>query len=191
MTLPYFRQNEAPWNKFRLYDDGPTVGSKGCTLTCVAQAVQELTDLVVNPEIALYTAQLVGALVDKNGRVPGALLNIPLLAEQFNLIAPPGERTDMAKHGERAIRECLDHAFAKGMAILWVDHDRTRAGGDEQGDHYVLGLRIEDGAIVCADPATGTDCRINLGTLEGPAPWGRRTYRVMGVRPIRRALTLA
>lgn len=182
----FFRQADPEWRDLLLCAAGPTLARAGCTLTCVSELVRHMTNHAITPKVALACAQLVGALVDKTGEPPGSRLVIPRLCEQYDLEAPTDDRRDIAVHGEQAMREAIDRAMAQGCAILWVDHDKDRPGGDEDGDHYVSALRVGNGDLVCADPATGEACRISLGTLEGKAGWGDRTYRIRGVRPIRR-----
>jgi hypothetical protein len=181
MSTPYLRQSDARWGSLCL-PAGATLGRAGCTFTALHNAARTLRTSTQTPDLTLPLAIHADCFVNATGTGPGNLLLAGKAAPLLGLEAGPHLRERDV--GERLMRDELDRAMAQGCALLWVDHDSASPHGDEDGDHYVSTVCL-DGAIVCADPATGTECRILLGPLEGPAPWGKKTYRVRGVRALR------
>lgn len=98
-------------------------------------------------------------------------------AEALNATEVPALRL------RRAIHETL---AAGGRAVLWVDHDEHKRGGDWDGDHYVSLRRVDGDVVVYADSATGLEGRLDLVTLRGPSVWSGepRLYQLRGVRPV-------
>jgi hypothetical protein len=179
---PIFRQADRAWSAIRLGESrSSTIGRSGCLLTIYAQCLVDFDiDKTMTPAL-LQKRALEAHIVrtEKQKIFIGANIIQPRLAEFCgltlgDLVRPPQPKSDVY----RAIVTGL-HFF--GRVIVNVDHDE-----DKDGDHFILGRRIENNELVCADPATGAEERIDLTTFEGSARWGDevKSYRLYSARPI-------
>jgi len=158
-----------------------TVAGYGCLLCCWVQA---LRDLEVDPSAT--PASVIAATKDLTGQARVWFAGLPVqpqLGKAFGLTA--GEVVRCPPQPAQVMRQTIADALAVGLVILHVDHDSTR-GGDLEGDHFVLGRRLEGDRIVYADPATGEEGSLDLRTLSGAAVWpsGTRAYQVRSARPV-------
>lgn len=176
-------QADGRWSSIRLGGGPSTIGRGGCLLTCLTMAAR-----ILGTRPGLIPPHANKAFQDAKA-FDGDLLRIHDAAPVLGLLAPLSERV-VGHPGDTQIKDCVRDALGvDGLAIMHVDHDATRIGGDASGDHFILARLIQGGAfLVCLDPAVG---RVSLTwpELEGVAVWGkndRRVYRVVGVRPIRR-----
>lgn len=192
----FLRQADAAWTKDQLGIGSSTIGRAGCLLTSLCIAAQQVRDGVddapILPDHANNLARNAGAFV-------GSGLIVEKAAPLFGFSAPRIDRVD----GDKArLRACLKDLFGVPgghMALLHVDRDEGAANGDPEADHWILGLRGEmvdvydepmlprvSWDIVCADPATGEECRINVDTLQGTTTWGvaKKLFQVRSVQPL-------
>jgi hypothetical protein len=126
----------------------------------------------------------------------GGMMLLPhVLAPAMGLKAPAASRLSMDENPgitmaqmQGRIASCINGG---GCALLCVDHDLARAGGDADGDHYVLGVGWERPwqaqnaqRLIYLDPAVGRAGALSFVSLEGEALWGtpRRAYKVRSVR---------
>lgn len=176
---------QGPHRKLKLPGSSMPVSDFGCLLMCYVQACHDLeVDPTATPaSIIAATKDLVGA-----DRVWFAGLPVqPQLAKVLGLTA--GELVRSPPQPAQEMRRVLVEALGVGLAVLWVDHDETR-GGDFDGDHFVLGRRIDGDRIWYADPATGEEGWLNLRTLSGVTVWQTslgpvtKVYQVRSVRPL-------
>ena len=175
-------QADSRWSTILLGAGPSTIGRGGCLLCCLTMAARRLqTRPALIPPHA--NKQFQDAAVYDGDR-----LRIHDAAPVLGLLAPLSERV-MGRPGDPHIKDAIRDAFgADGLAVLHVDYDGEKPGGDVDGDHFVLAVELTPTSVVCLDPAVG---RVTLSwpVLEGVAVWGkvdRRAYCVVGVRPIRR-----
>ena len=175
-------QADSRWSQIALGSGPSTIGRGGCLLVCLTMAARRLqTRPALIPPHA--NKQFQDAAVYDGDR-----LRIHDAAPVLGLLAPLSERVT-GQPGSTQIKDAVRDAFgADGLAILHVDYDGDKPGGDVEGDHFILAVEMLPSSIVCHDPAVG---RVVLSwpMLEGLAVWGktdRRLYCVVGVRPIRR-----
>ena len=171
------RQADPRWTKLKVGRSRSTMGAVGCLVTCYAQAMRELgVDLDADPRTVLARGVFSGAAMWQQDT-----------AKSLGLVADDVTRvTDV----HRVMRTVLTQTLGKGdLVVMHVDHDSTKVKGDVDGDHFVLGLRIEDADVIFADPATGRLERLDSRMLTCPVMWGTvvRPYQVRSVRPLRRA----
>lgn len=186
MNLPEpLYQSDRHWASLTLGEGPATIGRGGCLLLCLTMAARILG---TRPSILPVHANL--EFLDVNA-FHGDALVIHLAAPTLGLDAPLKERVK-APPGSGVLRDATEDAlFSGSLAILHVDHDGDRPGGDVDGDHFILAHRIEGNRLLCMDPAVG---RVSLTWpgLEsaGEVLWGkedRRKYHTIAVRPVRKA----
>lgn len=186
MTEPLY-QSDKHWSGVTLGEGPSTIGRGGCLLCCLTMAARELG---TRPSLLPVHANL--EFLDA-GAFHGDALVIHLAAPTIGLDAPLADRVK-APPGSGALRDAVEDAiFAGGLAILHVDHDGDRPGGDADGDHFVLAHKIEGNRLHCLDPAVGR-VLLSWPGLESVSDvvWGKgdhRRYHVLAVRPVRRAAT--
>jgi hypothetical protein len=174
------KQKDPLWAKVKLGKTTLTVGAAGCLATCYAQALRALgIDETATP------ATVVAACVTANGFLRAGIVQ-PVLSKALGIHA---DDVVTAVQTAQVMRAVIVKGLERGVVILHVDHDHDRAGGDDDGDHFVLATRIEGDRIYYCDPATGSECWLDLRTMSGMAEWGdpRRRYEVRSARPLRAA----
>ena len=74
----------------------------------------------------------------------------------------------------------MDALKRGGAALICVDHDSTRKGGDPLGDHWLTAYAVEGEKLMVTDPASTGTTWLHWNTLSGPSKWGHvvRDYRV-------------
>lgn len=175
-------QADSRWSQLRLGDGPSTIGKAGCLLTCLTMAAR-----ILGTRPALIPPHANKAFQDA-AVYDGDRLRVHDAAPVLGLLAPLSERV-VGQPGDPHLKDALRDAFGQdGLAILHVDYDGTKPGGDVSGDHFILAAGWNPSTVLCNDPAVG---RMSLSwpLLEGLAVWGktdRRLYCVVGVRPIRR-----
>ena len=181
MSGPLY-QADSRWSTITLGAGPSTIGRAGCLLVCLVMAARRLqTRPALIPPHANKAFQD-AAVYD------GDRLRVHDAAPVLGLVAPLSERVT-GNPGSAQIKDTVRDAFgADGLAILHVDYDGDKPGGDIDGDHFILAVEMTPSSVVCLDPAVG---RVVLSwpMLEGLAVWGktdRRLYCVVGARPIRR-----
>lgn len=179
------RQGDPEWAKVTL-PGGATIGRVGCTLTALCILRAHLLHGRMTPREALSLGVQLDAFIDRNGAGPGNLLNVGRLAPAMGLLVSDHIRA--RERGMEAVERELSAAMTNGCALLWVDHDSALATGDDDGDHYIAGLSVDGADIVCADPATGLECRLSTESLEAVSPYTERPYRLRGVRRVGRLM---
>lgn len=179
--MEVLRQADPRWAKKKLGTSTTSVAAAGCLATCYAQALRFLgIDEKATPS----------EVVDVGNATPGAFLRAsivqPVLSKALGIKASDPVA---AVQGAQAVRAHIVAGLAHGVVILHVDHDSHRAGGDIDGDHFVLAIGMSDDAITYCDPATGGLGTLDLRTMSGMASWGTplRRYEVRSAR----ALTVA
>lgn len=185
MTAGPLYQADAHWSGLTLGKGPSTIGKSGCLLVCLTMAAREFG---VRPTLLPPHANL---LCLEAGAFDGDALIVHLAAAALDLDAPLAERI-VAPVGSGALIDAVSDALVGGaLAILHVDHDSTRPSGDADADHFILAYQIKGDRVLCYDPAVG---RVQLTwpglQSAGDVVWGPkdfRRYRVMAVRPIRKA----
>jgi hypothetical protein len=182
MTLA---QNDRRWGSIKLGDGDATIGGAGCVLVALVEAARFLET---------RPAGLLPPHANEQARQAHAFYESQLIVHQaaplFGLTAPLAERVQ-AGTGVTAkdLATALEGVLADGgVAMLRVAHDK--------GEHTVLCTRLVNtdmnGGVEaeCTDSAPGTVIRLAFPELVGTVMWKKgdvRRYRVLGVRPIRRA----
>ena len=179
--MEILKQGDLRWAKKKLGKTTTTIGAAGCLATCYAQALRALgVDSSATPS----------EIVDVGNDTPGVFLRAsivqPVLAKALRLKA--GDPVASVQ-GAQALRAAIVTGLKDGVVVLHVDHDMHRAGGDIDGDHFVLALSVADELITYADPATGKLGTLDLRMLSGVADWGSplRRYEVRSARALRKA----
>lgn len=169
--MKILRQSNPLWSKLAL---GPsTIGKVGCLATVYAQAL-----IALGINAAATPVDVVG----KGSFIRAAMVQ-QATARLLGLVAD-----DVTHHDDvhRKMVDVLRSAIAEGaVVVMHVDHDSAKPDGDPEGDHFVLGLRIEGDVVVFADPATGSEERMSLSTLT--AAVSSKRYQLRSVRPLRAA----
>lgn len=184
-------QGDVRWRGLQLGNGALRVGGHGCLLVALTQAVRELK---VQPDALPPHVQEACRRARAFGPA-SSNLTLPTAAEAVGLSSPLRARVDSedASVLARALEQALETG---GLAILQVDHDRDRAGGDMPPDHFVLATGFRTSGIggrlelAVLDPATGREELLLWPTLTGNVRWSAldvRTYRVLSVRPVHRA----
>ena len=179
--MEVLRQADPRWAKKKLGTSTTSIAAAGCLATCYAQALRSLgVDAEATPS----------EVVDVGNATKGAFLRAsivqPVLAKALGIAASDPVA---AVQGAQAVRAHIVAGLADGVVILHVDHDSDRAGGDIDGDHFVLAIGIADDLITYCDPATGGLGSLDLRTMSGMAAWGKplRRYEVRSARALVRA----
>jgi len=176
---PVLNQGSLPWGVQRLGEyfgrkDGPSIRAKGCLLTCYAQAVRDFgIDATCTP-----TSILKATLPSSRPRIWYAEQPVQThLAAALGLVA---HAVALRAHiGDNLVASRIGKALlADRMVLLRVGYNQA-----ERGQHFVLARELAPNAAICADPATGGECRIDLGTLEGQGP-GKTRYHVVSIREL-------
>jgi hypothetical protein len=178
------RQADPRWGKKKLGTSTTSIAAAGCLATCYAQALRFLgVDDDATP----------ASVVEVGNATRGAFLRAsivqPVLSKALGLKASDPVASVQGAQAVRAhIVAGLDRS-APGVVILHVDHDSDRAGGDIDGDHFVLAIDISNDSIHYCDPATGALGSLDLRTMSGMAAWGTtlRRYEVRSARALVRA----
>lgn len=165
------RQGDPQWSKHKLGTS--TIGRVGCLATVYAQAMRTLgIDDEATPVDVVERGVFRGA----------AMLQLDT-ATRLGIVA---DDVTHAADVHRSMVAVLAKAMtANSVVVMHVDHDSAKPDGDPEGDHFVLGLRIEDTFVYFADPATGNEERMNLNSLT--ANVSSKRYQLRSVRPLRRA----
>jgi hypothetical protein len=187
------KQGDPQWKDRWLgnIDGFDTIGRKGCTLTSLAIAARVIgTSDDVTPDELQDECRAKAAFFYQR-------LLIHVAAPLVGLEAPLRDRRALRDgHTEEDLRRCADHAVEalsdvvhRGVAILGVDHDSRKPGGDPDEDHYLCLVRHQKKGplpprYLCIDPADGSVVSIDRQTLQGTTRG--KTYRVVSVRPVRR-----
>lgn len=193
----YLRQSDPLWSGLQLGFGASTIGRGGCLLMAVLAAAHERGSKPASfgPREANELFKRVGAFRLPDGTVGGSNLVIHIAAAAVGLEAPYEARS-MGNAGDPALVGALERALELGMAIVHVDHDARRAGGDAAPDHFVLAYareQIVNGTIeaVCYDPAPREQrdrrLRLPIPELAAQVRWSAkdtRDYAVRAVRPI-------
>lgn len=179
--MEVLRQADPRWAKKKLGTSTTSIAAAGCLATCYAQALRFLSiDDEATPS----------EVVDVGNATPGAFLRAsivqPVLSKALGLKASDPVAS---VQGAQAVRAAIVEGLKHGVVILHVDHDSDRAGGDIDGDHFVLAVHVDDDVIVYTDPATGDRGTLGLRTMSGVAGWGSplRRYEVRSARALRTA----
>lgn len=176
--MEVLKQSDPRWAKVKLGTSTTSVAAAGCLATCYAQALRVLRiddDATPDEVVAVGKA------------TPGAFLRAsivqPVLSKALGIKASDPVA---AVQGAQAVRAHIVAGLAHGVVILHVDHDSHRAGGDIDGDHFVLAIGMSDDAITYCDPATGGLGTLDLRTMSGMASWGSplRRYEVRSARAL-------
>jgi len=197
MNKPHLCQSDPKWKDSLLwFSSSSSIGAKGCGLTGAAQLQREFgirldaTPLTAQADaIARFRALGGNASLLPAIRLPVTHpfqpgVNI-VWATAFDSLGMRISPCVDQSAGLKAMRGAILGALLTGgRAMLNVDHDEHRKGGDPEGDHYVTALRLDVDRIVYADPADGAEWSLPVGTLTGPATWGSRTFAVRGVRAV-------
>lgn len=104
------------------------------------------------------------------------------------LLAIGGCVDGVALRGSRdiaALRVASEMAMRDGLALLHVDRDDRE--DDWRGDHWVTAIAWIGRSIVIADPAGGKTSLLDVSTMSGHAPGGKK-YKVRGVIPVERLI---
>lgn len=164
-----------------------TIGRSGCLLLAIREAGVRCAGVVLDV-LALNSAGR------KRLAFSGPLAIIPELAHIVGM-GEAGRR--VAGSGpllQAALREALEPD--DGVALVWVDKDKSVPDDDPRGKHWLLALGIDRtldpvgrDVIVCTDSAIGDFVLLDAETLDGVAKWGPgdwRRYSVREVVPLRR-----
>lgn len=176
--MEVLKQADPRWAKKKLGTSTTSIAAAGCLATCYAQALRVLgIDEKATP----------AEVVDVGNATPGAFLRAsivqPVLSKALGIKASDPVAS---VQGAQAVRAHIIAGLAHGVVILHVDHDSHRAGGDIDGDHFVLAIGMSDDAITYCDPATGGLGTLDLRTMSGMASWGSplRRYEVRSARAL-------
>jgi len=176
------RQSDGRWAKRLLgRSSSTTIGSSGCTVTAVAQALRVLG---VRAGATPLDVQAHG--VNRPGvwaeGAAGAVVSELARAQRLTVGEDTGAGHVAPVQPLRAlILSCLDSG---GVALVCVDHDHNAPGGDDIGDHWVLAIGADADSLWVADPATGEVETLQLRTLTGPVLWGKRAKVYSVVRAV-------
>lgn len=161
-----------------------TFAQAGCVVTAVAIAERALghragsTPTDVNARglarPGVFAAGSAGANVPELIRAQGLTVGADLDG--------PGKVAD-TKSLKVAILEAVK---AGGVAIVCVDHDRDKPGGDEIGDHWgtIVDVDVENDVAALVDPATGDIEPLVWRTLSAPVMWGNVVKPYVATRAI-------
>lgn len=120
------------------------------------------------------------------GAFDGSNMIMHVAAPALGLEAPAHERI-RGVFGDPKLKKLLvDTLNAGDVAVIHVSTDGDPKDG---GEHFIAAYKIEDGCVVCADPALGTSVYIPLSTMEKKVMWGRveKHYQIVSVAPVRAA----
>lgn len=183
--MEVLKQADPRWAKKKLGTSTTSIAAAGCLATCYAQALRVLgIDEKATP----------AEVVDVGNATPGSFLRAsivqPVLSKALGIKASDPVAS---VQGAQAVRAHIVAGLAHGVVILHVDHDSHRAGGDIDGDHFVLAIGMSDAtgegwaqSITYCDPATGGLGTLDLRTMSGMASWGSplRRYEVRSARAL-------
>lgn len=181
--FPYLRQGAPQWRQTLVGLGNDTFHRSGCLVVALTQIARHMG--VVDPTFSPLDLNDDGKA---RGAFHGSRAIIPGLALCANLQAPAAMRVD-AKTGasSKALTDCLLATLEAGWcALVQVDHDSSKPGGDEAGDHWIAALASRAGEVICADPATGRVVQLDPVMLRGLSEWpsGVRLYEVRAVVPV-------
>lgn len=173
----FVRQGDPRWAKIKLglQPSSQTIHSAGCLLCCYTQFLVDVgrpnitPDRVQNEALVAHTDKhpcFLGAnIIQKNF---GAALGIKV-----------GEVVRAPEVPAKLYATLVDALKVKdGRAVIGVTHD-----ADGYTDHFILARAIDGNFVLCSDPATGEEVRLDMATFEGPANGGK-VYKILSVRPI-------
>lgn len=156
-----------------------TIGAAGCVVTAVAIAERALGHRAGSTPVDVMERGLRRPGV----WAPGAAgAHVPELVRAQGLtvgadLDGPG-KVAHTKDLKALILECLQ---AKGVALVCVDHDKDKPGGDEIGDHWgtIVEVDVANDVAAMVDPATCDVEPLIWRTLSGAVTWGKaqKTYR--------------
>jgi hypothetical protein len=167
-------QGDIRWKDARIKvdDASSTVGRIGCALVACSEVSRRLAGSTLTPLEMLTRGQ------------DGAFLGRAVKWRELLAIGgcKPGEALrdsmDIA-----ALRVVVEMSMRDGLCLLHVDRDDKAEAW--RGDHWVTALAWLGRSLVVADPAGGKTSLIDVGTMSGPAPGGKR-YKVRGIIPVER-----
>jgi hypothetical protein len=182
MTLA---QADRRWGSLKLGIGDATIGGAGCVLVSLVEAARFLeTRPGLLPPHANEQARQAGCF-------DGSLIRVHDAAPLFGLSAPLSQRVvtyEEPKATPKDLVATIEGVIGDGgVALLRVQHDK--------GQHTILCTNLREGAgglveMVCTDSAPGTQIILSFPELAGLSVWKKgdvRRYRVIGVRPVRRA----
>jgi hypothetical protein len=192
--LGVFRQSDHAWSLDPLGfgAKGQTLGSHGCLVAAVAQAAAMAG---TRPEA---TPKSVNTLLQMLGGFTGAKLHWQQALRLHGFQVLDDEVRAPACDPRLALRLSDKlHTPGRTFALVNVDHDASRPGGDDEPDHWLLAYRLGHTpggvpAVWCTDSAIGQHVPIPLATLAQQVTWraaskgraeDRRLYQVCWVRP--------
>lgn len=184
-----FYQGDSRWGTLPTGHGPSHLDATGCVTCALTEAANLWAGRSLNPATCSALLQRVqGAYVDVSGMHPGDNLVLPVACLALGLECDSvvtGSPTTLAN----AIRGAL--AVDAGGAFLRLDVD-----GNSTGDHTVLAIHDLTTHIECTDSAwpkqTGVAqgyCALEWADLTAEVTWGKkpRIYRVVAVRPVRKA----
>jgi hypothetical protein len=190
MDRRILRQNDREWRADHLGEGVASIGRYGCLLVVLTQALIELgLEPQANPKDINARLKKARAFAPSSSS-----LVLPHAAAALGLTSPLDARVDSADPA--ALVPAIETTLATGgLAVLHVDHDAARKGGDGAPDHFTLATALKaqpDGTVKLAnlDPATGREELLDWPALTGTVRWSdldERRYRVLSVRPLHRA----
>lgn len=179
--FPYLRQGAPQWRQTLVGLGNDTFHRSGCLVVALTQIARHL---------GVADRDYLPTDLNNDGKARGAFYGsgaiIPSLALCAGLQSPSAMRVN-AEAGAKAMTDCLLATLEAGWcALVQVDHDSSKPGGDEAGDHWIAALASRAGEVICADPATGRVVQLDPVMLRGLAEWpsGVRLYEVRAVVPV-------
>jgi hypothetical protein len=190
-------QADGRWSGNVLGHGPGSVGRYGCLelVLTMAARILETRPALLPPAAnrAFLEADAFQHWEPKTGAIIRADRLVPALAAPAIGLEAPNSDALKSVPCDPHLIDVIKAALSGGLAILHVDHDGGRPGGDEEPDHFVLAYTATPNwdRVLCLDPAVGR-VQIGIPSLEslGEVVWGakdRRKYRVAGVRAVRRA----
>ena len=176
---PVLWQGSAPWGSVPVGLGAETHGAVGCLSTAVAQLLRIMGSRAGATPLHVKDMALAAGGVYADGK-SGAVVTA-LVDAMVGLV----HGVDVDGVGKVASVPDLQSAIIDalrrgGAALVCVDHDSMRRGGDPLGDHWIAAYAVDGERLLVADPASTGTTSLDWATLAGPSRWGRvtRDYRV-------------
>ena len=175
-------QADPRWSTLMLGHGPARIGRAGCLLTILTEAARILAGRhgLLPPHANEQLRQTPGAFVAAGTDIRGDSLVVEVAARALGMESPQSERVD---GDNEALREAIEAALLRGLAILHVNHD-----DDISGDHFILANgRGEGGTVEALDPALARTVVLSWPELTADVHWNKKPkhYTVVAVRPIR------
>jgi hypothetical protein len=162
-----------------------TFGVAGCVVTAIAQAMRILG---VKAGCTPLEVQASGLLAKDCWAKNSSSVNIPnLISAQKSLkygvdLDGPNKVADIAKLKYQLV-QCLN---AGGVALLQVDHDRKKKGGDTVGDHWTCAyaVNVSTDELFITDSATAKHEILSFEKMAGDVFWGQHKKEYVATRLI-------